>query len=176
MIRMTHLLALVVIATSLVITSPSADAVRPHGHDKTEEERNQALASKIWWNQKRKINQLGLSEEQREQMDEHLMAYLEGFNTHARAEKQLFRQLGDALTGGDQTLAETTRNELSQSTADTVNRQINMMIEVMSLLSEEQKTQLADQYPLLSSRLWITAANPAAMQLGRREPGNRHAH
>ncbi len=150
----------------------SAYAGKDHSHateSDDENVRNKALTSKIWWNQKRKIEALSLSEEQRHQMDHKLGDYLREFTSHAKDQKEAFAALGNALQAGNSELAEQQNSKLSQLTSTSVSRQVDIMIKVVAILTDEQRAIVAQKYPSLFSRLWLKSANPAAMQMGRTE-------
>ncbi len=149
-----------------------AMAGKDHSHATESEDeavRNKALTSKIWWNQKRKVSELKLTEDQRHDMDHALGDYLSEFTKHSVAQKEAFKALGEALKAGDSKKAEAQRTNLSTLTSTSVDQQIAVMIKVVAYLTEEQRTTVANKYPALFSRLWLKSANPASLQMGRTE-------
>ena len=131
--------------------------------------RNKALASKIWWNQKKKIEKLALTEIQRQKMDKILITYLKDQPKHVAAEKKAFKNLSKALTSDGKEKTKVYRNKVIKATSNSISRQIDMMSNAVSVLSIEQKKSIEKQYPLLMSRLWIRSANPAAFNMGKKE-------
>ncbi len=161
----------------LFMASSSAIAIKEHKHatdSKDPEIRNKALASKIWWNQKRKIEKIKITENQRKKMDKILINYLQDQPKDVAAEKKAFKDLAKALTNEGREKTKVQRNKVIKTTSDSVKRQIDMMFDVVSVLTVEQKAAIAQEYPALMSRLWIRSANPAAFRIGKTE-GKRNA-
>jgi|GEM_PF-3576991 len=167
----TLLLTLSLILLSL-LNMGSALAGKDHSHATESEDesvRNKALTSKIWWNQKQKIAELKLTEDQRHDMDHALGDYLGEFYKHSKAQKEAFSALGDSLKSGDYNKAGEQRVNLTSLTSQSVDQQVGVMIKVVGYLTDEQRAIVATKYPSLFSRLWLKSANPAALQMGRTE-------
>ncbi|MFK7974336.1 MAG: Spy/CpxP family protein refolding chaperone [Rickettsiaceae bacterium] len=152
--------------------SPAIYAGKDHYHateSKDENIRNKALTSKIWWNQKVKSKKLALTDDQKHDMDHVLLKYLRHHTKDVKAEKKAFKDLSIALSSGDKDKTKLQRDNLIKTTSDSTARQVNMMSDIVSLLTEEQRKIVATNYPALFSRLWIRSANPAAFQMGKKE-------
>lgn len=130
--------------------------------------RRQDLISKTWWNQPKKIEELGLKQEQRSKMDAAIQAFLKNRQNSPREQHKALNAFGEALAKGDQETARRHGDSVAQAISDPVRGQIDMMIEVVALLTPEQRQKLASTYPKLLTRLWIRSANPRGMVSGGR--------
>lgn len=153
----------------LISLGQATTALAGKDHFHAESESTKALLSKIWWNQKKKVAEFSLTEEQRHKMDHDFVEYMQHHQEDNNNQKQAFEALGQALTSADLSKAATQRDEVTKMATVNTNRQIDMMIQVVGHLSAEQRALIAEKYPKLMTRLWVRSANPAAMQMGRSE-------
>lgn len=126
----------------------------------------QKLVANIWWNQTRKIEEIGLSEEQRAQMDASLKAYLESRAESLKKQREALSNFGTRLVQGEQEEVQQSGNELFELMSMPIRQQVDMMIDVAAMMTPEQRQQLVARYPMLFSRLWVRSSG-----LGRRRPG-----
>ena len=164
---------LAVLTLCLSLTTGLASAGKDHNRIKNDADRVRALTAKTWWNNPQKVEKIGLNEEQRQRMDTLFMAYLEVHNAQLKAQKQSFKDFGHALSQNDTELSQRLRDEVTQSTAESVGKQMDMMVNVMAELSDEQRAIVTTDHPFLMSRLWVGAANPGAIKMGGREGKSR---
>lgn len=124
------------------------------------------LHSKIWWNQPTKVSELMLSQEQRTKMDALLTSYLESRSDGPRRQRAALNAMGEALVAGNEAAARAAGKELAEVMSGGVREQTEMMVEVIALLTPQQRQKLGSSYPRLLSQLWVRTANP--QQLMRR--------
>ncbi|MFC3193257.1 hypothetical protein ACFODZ_03270 [Marinicella sediminis] len=161
--------SLSIVVLAVMATVPVSFSHAGTGHFHAETESTKALMSKMWWNQKRKIDELSITEDQRHKMDHDFVAYMQYHQDDHKNQKDAFDALGKVLSGVDLSKAGTQRDQVSQMAVININRQVDMMINVVGHLNEQQRAMIAEKYPKLLTRLWVRSANPAAMQLGRSE-------
>lgn len=150
-------------------SSESTGAGAPEGQPPRRRRRTgggSSPSSRIWWNQPAKIEALGLSEDQRSQMDSLLMAFLEQRRSAAGRRQEALRALGQALARGDWSAARDHGDAVVAATSSPIDLQIELMIEVVGLLTPEQRQALIAEAPRLLSRLWISTGRA---RLGGRE-------
>ena len=143
------------------------------GHFHADNESAKAVVSKIWWNQKKKITEFSLTEEQRHKMDHDLIEYMGKHNKENDAQKAAFKELAKTLASEKIEKAGDARDQVIKASEDNIKSQINMMIKVLGHLNAKQRADISKKFPALFSRLWIRSANPASMQLGRSEVKRR---
>ena len=114
-----------------------------------------SVHAKIWWNQEPKIEVLTLSAEQRTDMDAALDRFLDLRREAISRQRQSFSAFGDALAAGDEEEIRRRGDALAAAMAAPSEGQVELMIEVTSLLSAEQRGELHSRFPKLLSRRWI---------------------
>ena len=135
------------------------------------QQRRQNLISQMWWNQTQKIETLGLSQEQRTRMDASLQGFLEGRPDGRREQREAFESLGKSLGDGEAEAARSHRDDLAKTFSDPIRAQVDMMIEVVSILTPEQREKLVTLHPRLFSGLWIRSGTPRSL-MSRGRPKN----
>lgn len=147
------------ILTLLVAVNPAAaqtNAPREETQDGDKIRQRQAnFASKIWWNQPKKIEDLGLSTEQRKKMDAHLFAYMDNRRENNTPPSVAQDGLLSALVEGDPAAAREHGEVLAEAAAAPVRGQIELMIQVTSEMTPAQRQKMAKNYPRMLSRPWI---------------------
>lgn len=123
----------------------------------------------VWWNDLRVVEELSLSEEQREKMD----AYLEAFRQTAPPDGQeTFASFMEALGAGEWKEARSELKRLSEQASAPIRARGELKIDVLSVLSDEQREKLAERYPRLIRQRWTAVGGrpPAGRRPG---PGPR---
>jgi Spy/CpxP family protein refolding chaperone len=127
--------------------------------------------ARLWWNDPAVVEKLSLSGEQRAQMDQLFETYLSERKNAARS-KNANKRFLEALEQGD---GERARKELD-SWAEGERAQVRaggkLKIEVLSLLSEEQRQALASAYPRLIRKNW--GPRPSWEPAAKRPAGTKH--
>lgn len=168
----TGLLLTCVVAAAIAGSAVAQEGPREPADEKAEEdpvdERRQALVSKIWWNQPQKVEELGLSDQQRSEMDAALQRYLAGRGGAKTQRREALEALGKALGEGDAKAARSVGDELAGLSSGPIRDQVGMMIEVVAVLTPQQRQKTGSLYPRLLSGLWIRSANPRGLLKGRR--------
>ncbi|MEO1087654.1 MAG: hypothetical protein AAFY88_25750 [Acidobacteriota bacterium] len=154
-----------VILFSAAVPSPVAAQAPGSGETPTAPAKDADLASKMWWNQSKKVAELGLSDAQRTVMDAAVRRFLEDRAQAIRDQKGAFSAYGDALASGDQAAIEARGAALSAAMATPLEGQVAMMAEVTGVLEAPQRQLLVERYPKLLSRLWIRSGR--GVDLGR---------
>ena len=127
----------------------------PPAADPPPEDRRHRLVSKMWWNQPKKIEQLGLGDTQREAMDALLNAFLDDRAALVKHHRQTLGALGDALASGDADVARAQGSAIAEAASAPIRRQVDLRVDVVALLTPDQRQTLASTYPKLLSRLWV---------------------
>jgi Spy/CpxP family protein refolding chaperone len=172
MIRSIALGLLVALATAgLGMLSSSAWAADPADEVAKPAKRVEA---QLWWNDPAVVEKLSLSDDQRAQMDRLFETFKSERKNASRSSNAQGRFLA-ALEQGDMDQA---RNELD-SWAEGERAQVQaagkLKLEVVSLLSEEQREALESAYPRLIRKNWMLRASweprqPSKRPAGRSEP------
>jgi len=124
-----------------------------------------ANLSRIWWNQPRPVELLGLSEEQRKAMDALLIDLLERRRELARESLEIRRTLGDHLAAGDWKAAEKASAELGERASALVRGDTDLMLAALRLLQPEQRRTLDRELPMILRRPWLQGG--AGLRSGR---------
>lgn len=114
--------------------------------------RARAGLSRVWWNQPKEVEALGLTEEQRRRMDGALTAHLEARRKAARSYVETRRRLGDELAAGDWKAAEKTAREAGEIFASMARSEGELALAVAQVLEPEQRKKLDTEFPLLLRR------------------------
>lgn len=144
-----------------------AESARTKGADRRAPAGPEALVAKIWWNQPKKVQELGLTDAQRQKMDAVLRAYLEDRPAAQQRQRQAFAAISDALAAGDRDAALRQGEAAARAAGDPVLQQVEMMIDVAVIMTPEQRKTFTETYPRMFSRPWIRTGS------GRLLEGNR---
>lgn len=115
-----------------------------------------ARLSRIWWNQPRYVEPLGLTAEQRSAMDALLMDHLERRRELARDLLESRRSLGDHLATGDWDAAEKASVRLGEAFSAIARAEGELAVGVTRLLQPRQRTRIDEDFPLLLRRPWVS--------------------
>jgi Spy/CpxP family protein refolding chaperone len=152
MIRSIALGLLVAVATAgLGTLSAPARAADPAAEQAKPAKRPEAG---LWWNDLAVVEKLGLSGEQRAQMDQLFETYLSERKKAARS-KNADRRFLEALEQPDMDRARRELDSWSEGERALVQASGKLKIEVLSLLSGEQRKALASAYPRLVRQTWV---------------------
>lgn len=110
---------------------------------------------RIWWNQDRFVEALGLTEEQRGQMDAVLEANIAGRRGQIEPYVETRRALAEAVAAGDWKGAEAARDRLAELAAATSRSESDLVVAVGKLMSAEQRKKLQEEFPMMFARPWI---------------------
>jgi Spy/CpxP family protein refolding chaperone len=152
-IRSIALGLLVAVATAGLgtLSAPARAEDPPAKHTKRAEAR-------LWWNDPAVVEKLGLSGEQRGQMDQLFEAYRGERKNAARSSNARDRFL-EALEQGDVERAQRELDASAEGERALVQALGELKIGVLSLLSEEQRKTLASAYPRLLPQPWMPRAS-----------------
>jgi Spy/CpxP family protein refolding chaperone len=109
---------------------------------------------RLWWNDPAVVEKLSLSGEQRAQMDQLFGTYLSERKNAARS-KNANKRFLEALEQGDGERARKELDSWAEGEQGLVQAGGKLKIEVLSLLSEEQRKALASAYPRLIRKSWV---------------------
>jgi Spy/CpxP family protein refolding chaperone len=102
-----------------------------------------------WWNDTKIVKALSLTDEQRKKMNERLTAY------HAKVpENRKPETFHETLVQGDWKAARGENEKLAKTAAKGIEMRGMLKIDILSLLSEEQRKALVDKYPRLIYKPW----------------------
>ncbi|MEO1366097.1 MAG: hypothetical protein AAFX50_02885 [Acidobacteriota bacterium] len=116
---------------------------------------DRGLAARMWWNQPKKIEELGLGDTQRATMDGALRRFAAVRAEAIRRQKIAFAAYGDALASGDAAAIESRGEALRAAMSAPLEGQVDLMAEVTAMLTADQRRRLVERYPKLLSRQWI---------------------
>ncbi len=112
------------------------------------------VEGRLWWNDPAVVEKLGLPGEQRAQMDQLFETYLSERKNAARSRNADKRFL-EALEQPDMDRARKELVSWSEGERALVQASGKLKIEVLSLLSQEQRKALASAYPRLIRKSWV---------------------
>jgi Spy/CpxP family protein refolding chaperone len=110
----------------------------------------------LWWDDPEIVKALSLTDEQRGKMGEYLKAYRKKVPQARRPET-----FQETLVQGDWAAARKESEKVVQSAAESVRMRGALKIDVLSLLSKEQREILVDRYPRLVYKPWTRAMRGA---------------
>jgi len=110
--------------------------------------------ARLWWNDPAVVEKLGLSGEERAQMDQLFETYLSERKNAARSRNANKRFL-EALEQPDMDRARRELDSWAEGERAGVQASGKLKIEVLSLLSEEQRKVLTSAYPRLIRKNWV---------------------
>jgi Spy/CpxP family protein refolding chaperone len=106
----------------------------------------------LWWNDPGIIKALSITEQQRKKMSELQKAYRKNVPKDRRPDA-----FHETLVQGDWKKARAASDKVVKLAADSVRLRGALKIDVLSLLSDEQRQKLIDQYPRLIYKPWRRA-------------------
>jgi Spy/CpxP family protein refolding chaperone len=129
---------------------------------------------RLWWNDPGVVEKLGLSGDQRAQMDQLFETY-QGDRKNAARSSNARKPFVEALEQGDMDRARSELDSWAEGERALVQAGGKFKIEVLSLLSEEQRKALASAYPRLIRRSWVRRASweplpPPKRPAGKSQP------
>ena len=111
----------------------------------------------LWWNDPKIAKSLSLTDEQRNKMGEILKVYRQKVPQDRRPEA-----FHEALVQGDWKVAHGESEKLAKSAETSVRMRGTLKIDILSMLSDEQREILVDRYPRLVYQRWRRAMRPAS--------------
>ena len=154
-----------------VAEAPDIESATPTPDAEARARQRSKLMSRVWWNHAKKVEEIGLGDEQRAAMDAILTDYLDHRRPMAKQKQSALDALGRSLLSGDAGAARAHGDEVVAASSSPIRKQVDMMIEVVALLTPEQRQALAGRYPKLLSRLWIASMRTPGAG-GRRRGGS----
>jgi hypothetical protein len=136
-------------AVLLVLLLSSTSLLAQHKAEETDKQHKG-----IWWNQQKVIKKLQLTEEQRLHMNALLMAHLD-WAVKQKSQKELKGLLHQALAIGDWDSAQRMIMQMSAHAEQSTRRQLVLKIDVLALLSNEQRQIVSDQMPRILKQSWL---------------------
>lgn len=130
--------------------------------------RTRASESMVWWNSPSVVEQLSLADEQRAKMDGYLRAY-----RRKEPEDNRRPSFGDALAAGSWLEARAQLKQLEDQAVASIRARGELKIDVLSILSEDQRKTLVERYDRLIRQRWANAMQlpePTGPGPGRAEP------
>ena len=117
------------------------------------------VVSHMWWNQTPKVAAIGLTADQRAQLDALGRAYLEARRDRT-GQRDALAAFSAALKQNDFEAARKHAQALADASAEPHLAQAEMMIDALKLLSAEQRGKIAANFPGLLEGPWMrTGAN-----------------
>lgn len=123
---------------------------------------------RVWWNHPRMIEEIGLSDEQRQRMNAIFEESLEIRKGETSKQKTSLEAFGKALAGGDPAEIAGREETLFETMAKPLREQISMIAKVYAELSAEQRQALAARHPNVLFELWDLSSNPRSPKKGRK--------
>lgn len=114
--------------------------------------RAKAGLARVWWNQPKAIETLGLTNAQRRTMDQALLAHLATRRKAALSYVENRRQLSDFLVAGDWKGAERSAAEAGDLAATMARSEGELAVAVARTLEPEQRKKLDEKFPQLLRR------------------------
>ncbi len=111
----------------------------------------------LWWDDPKIVKNLSLTDEQRKKMGEYLEAYRKNPPQDLRPEA-----FHETLVQGDWEAGRSESERLAKRAATSVRMRGTLKIDVLSLLSKEQRELLVDRYPRLIYKPWRRAMRGAS--------------
>ena len=114
-----------------------------------------AEGPRIWWNQPRFVDGLALDSEQRGGMDRVLERHVEARREKGRSYKQARAEVARAAQAGDWEAAEAASVRLGEAAAELARLEGGLVVDVLRLLTAEQRAKLRDEFPAILRRPWL---------------------
>lgn len=143
---------MVLVFAALVSSSPLSAQTEQEAPNR-EAQLNRLLDS-VWWNNPDKVSGLNLTEAQRAQMDDLLVDH----HNSLGAQKSLRRiraKFNDALVSGSWDQAHKLSVELVEGIEESTQRNYDLKIQVMRIMTGEQREVFSAEYPRLFTRQWL---------------------
>ena len=150
-------LVMVTVVAVLVSSSPLLAQTQPGASGR--DAQLSRLLDRVWWNNPDKISELNLTDEQRAQMDVHLVDYHSSLGAE-RPLRRIRTEFIDALVSGSWEEAHKLSAELVEGIERSTLRKNDLKIQVMGLMSGEQRGLFATEYPRLLKRPWPRTKTP----------------
>jgi hypothetical protein len=151
-------LLVAVAAAGLGTLAAPAWAEDPAGEPAKEARPAKRPEARLWWNDPAVVEKVGLSGEQRAQMDQLHETY-KGEKKNAARSSNARHRFVEALEQGDVERARSELDSWSEGERAQVRAGGKLKIEVLSLLSGEQRKALASAYPRLIRKNWVPRAS-----------------
>ncbi len=169
-------------AGAAAATEPAAAGDRPAAGDRSAAGARPAAGarfstagvnlSRIWWNQPRPVEALGLTDEQRKKMDALLIDSLGRRRELAQGAFEVRQTLGDHLAAGDWKAAEKDSDDLAERASILARSDADLTLAVVRLLQPEQRRTLDQELPMILRRAWLQGG--VGLRQGRSfKPGGR---
>lgn len=139
----------------VVLLASAASVATAQEPDQRGPRRASAEATRIWWNQPRFVEGLGLSAEQREKMNGALEEHLEARREKGRAQQKVRRELFEAAQKGDFEAAEAMQDRFASAAAELARVEGELVVGVLRLMTAEQRGKLAEEFPVILRRPWL---------------------
>lgn len=139
--------------------------------DQQEQRRRQRVERRIsraWWNRDNIVATLALSTSQRDRMSQIMRTHMASRAKMQKQNRSARQPFQDALAGGKLDVARAEAEKLAASMSLANLRQLEMMVDIIALLSDRQREILHRGFPHLLQRSW-------AERGGGRDPGQRRA-
>ena len=118
----------------------------------TPEERQAKIVERVWWNKDKKISALNLTPELRQKMDQRLIEFLEeSQDTPGRD----FTGFAAELSDGNWDKAQAEAQIIADNSAAGTILQTNLMIDIISMLSDEQRQIMTEKFRGMLRRPWV---------------------
>jgi len=114
-----------------------------------------SIASRIWWNNPDIATVLHLSTAQRSRMDAALGARLPEFRSNRQQRHSAQAAVGEQLEKGDWAAARTAGAVVSGLAGNDARLQVELKIDVLTILSSDQLRELGQKYPHLLRQPWV---------------------
>ncbi len=157
-------MVMITVVAVLVSSSPLLAQTQPGASGRNAQ--LSRLLDRVWWNNPDKISELKITDEQRAQMDVHLVDY-HGSLGEQRPLRRIRAEFNDALVSGSWEEAHKLSAELVEGIEHSTLRKNDLKIQVMGLMSGEQRELFATEYPRLLKRPWPrtkTSRSPATVK------------
>jgi len=111
--------------------------------------------ARIWWNQPRFIETLGLTPEQRGAMDASLDRHLETRRTEGADYRNARLSFADAVSRGDWNAATAAQGRMAELAGQLSKTESDLILAVLRHLTASQRQTLNREFPLLLRRPWV---------------------
>ncbi len=135
----------------------------------TPAERAQRRVTHSWWNRKPLIDLLSLEEEQRKKMDEVFVARLTAAGDPPASMLAANDAFADALETADWPGARAARARVSEEEGKAKLQELETVIAVLELLTNEQRTTLSKDRPFVMRGGWARTGQGMMMQRARQQ-------
>lgn len=134
------------------------------------EERAKRRLVQIWWNRPAVIKLVGLEEAQRKKMDETYVLRMAAVGELAAPAHETNEALATALAKGDWAGARVLRARASDADVKLRAQELETVIAMLELLTEEQRTKLGAERPFILRGAWARSVPPGGMMRRAGQP------